>query len=195
MDGSADGAAVLFQLIIVFGSAKLLGEMAERLRQPAIVGELLAGVVLGPSLLGWVQPGQLLSTLAELGVIFLLFQVGLELKDFHLAKVGPTASLVAVLGVLAPFGLGWGIMAALGSSGIEAIFVGTAMVATSVGITARVLAAKGLLHETASKVILAAAVIDDVLGLLVLAVVSSVATGGFHAIEIARLRHSRSDSR
>jgi Kef-type K+ transport system membrane component KefB len=183
--GGAENAAVLFQLIVVFGSAKLLAEIAERLKQPAIVGELLAGIILGPSLLNWIQPGQLLSTLAELGVIFLLFQVGLELKDFQLAKVGPTASLVAILGVLAPFALGWGIMALLGNSNIEAIFVGTAMVATSVGITARVLAAKGLLQEAASKVIMAAAVIDDVLGLLLLAVVSSVATGGFHIVEIA----------
>jgi Kef-type K+ transport system membrane component KefB len=109
--------------------------------------------------------------------MFLLFVVGLEVKSSELLRVGGTAMLVAVLGVVLPFGAGYAIMAAIHASWVEALFVGAAMVATSVGITAQVLAAKGLLRERASKVILAAAVIDDVLGLLVLAFVSSVAKG------------------
>ena len=165
------------ELLLVFGAAKLLGELMERFGQPGIVGEILAGIVLGPSVLGWVQPDQVLAALSEIGVMFLLFVVGLEVKSSELLRVGGTAMLVAILGVVLPFAVGYGIMAAIHVSWVEALFVGAAMVATSVGITAQVLAAKGLLQERASKVILAAAVIDDILGLLVLAFVSSVAKG------------------
>jgi Kef-type K+ transport systems, membrane components len=165
------------ELLLVFGAAKMLGELMERFGQPGIVGEILAGIVLGPSVLGWVQPDQVLAALSEIGVMFLLFVVGLEVKSSELLRVGGTAMLVAMLGVVLPFAVGYGIMAAIQASWVEALFVGAAMVATSVGITAQVLAAKGLLQERASKVILAAAVIDDILGLLVLAFVSSVAKG------------------
>ena len=165
------------ELLLVFGAAKMLGELMERFGQPGIVGEILAGIVLGPSVLGWVQPDQVLAALSEIGVMFLLFVVGLEVKSSELLRVGGTAMLVAILGVVLPFAVGYGIMAAIHVSWVEALFVGAAMVATSVGITAQVLAAKGLLQERASKVILAAAVIDDILGLLVLAFVSSVAKG------------------
>jgi Kef-type K+ transport system membrane component KefB len=185
MAASTDIARLLVQMLLVFGAAKLLAEVAERLKQPAVVGELAAGIVLGPSVLGWVEPTDLLRVLAELGVIFLLFRVGLELKDFQLTKVGPDALLVAVSGVVVPFLGGWGLMAAIGHPQIESIFVGAALVATSVGITARVLAARGLLRERASKLILAAAIIDDVLGLLLLAVVSSMAKGEVNFIELA----------
>ena len=115
---------------------------------------------------------------------FLAFQVGLEVKASELMKVGGTAIMVAVLGVLVPFVLGWGIMRLHGEPSVESLFVGGAMVATSVGITAQVLASKGLLQHRASKVILAAAVIDDVLGLIVLAVVSSVARGSINILEL-----------
>ena len=142
---------------------------------PAIVGEILAGFLIGPAVLGWIAPNTVVSALADLGVLFLLFRVGLEVKPSEIIRVGGTATLVAILGVIAPFFLGWGIMALWGASRVECIFVGAAMVATSVGITAQVLAGKGLLDHKASRIILAAAVIDDVLGLLVLAVVSSVA--------------------
>jgi len=164
-------------MLLVFGSAKLLAEVFERLRMPGIVGEILAGVLLGPSVLAWLRPNDILTALAELGVMFLLFRVGLEVKPAELVRLGGTATLVAVLGVIVPFFLGWGILRLWGYGHIEAIFTGAAMVATSVGITARVLASKGLLEERASKIILAAAVIDDVLGLLVLALVSSFARG------------------
>lgn len=167
-------------MLIVFASAKLLAELFEWLRQPALVGEILAGILIGPSVLNWVQPNELLTLLAELGVLFLLFRVGLEVKASELLAVGGTAMVVAVLGVVLPFLAGWGIMSAWGVSSIEAIFVGAAMVATSVGITAQVLAAKGLLSLAASRVILAAAVFDDILGLLVLALVSSMAQGNVH---------------
>ena len=128
----------------------------------------------------------ILTALSELGVMFLLFRVGLEVKSSELMRVGGVASLVAVLGVLVPLVLGWGIMRAAGYPQVESIFVGAAMVATSVGITAQVLAARGLLHCISSKIILAAAVIDDILGLIVLAIVSSMAKGSVNLIEIGR---------
>ena len=172
-------------LLIVFGAAKLMGEIFVKLRQPALVGEILAGTLIGPSLLGWIAPNDTLKSLSDLGVMFLLFDVGLQVKAHELLRVGGTATLVAVIGVIIPFFAGWGILLAWGAPQHEAVFVGAALVATSVGITASALSAKGLLHEVASKIILAAAVIDDVLGLIVLAVVSSVATGRVNFLEIA----------
>jgi Kef-type K+ transport system membrane component KefB len=164
-------------MLIIFGGAKLCGELCERIGQPGLVGELIAGALIGPGVLGWVQPNETLEAFSSLGALFLLFRVGLEVKSSELVRVGPRAALVAALGVILPFVAGWAILLAWGAPQIEAVFVGACMVATSVGITASLLASRGLLHELASKVILAAAVIDDVLGLIVLAVVSAVARG------------------
>jgi Kef-type K+ transport system membrane component KefB len=171
-------------MLLVFGAAKLLAEICERFGQPGIVGEILAGVLIGPSVLGWLAPNDFLAAMANMGAMFLLFRVGLEVKSSELMRVGGTATLVATAGVVAPFLLGWGILTLWGASQIEAIFIGATMVATSVGITAQVLASRGLLGERSSKVILAAAVIDDVQGLLVLAVVSSMARGKFNIADI-----------
>lgn len=171
-------------MLLVFGSAKLLDEIFERLQMPGIVGQIVAGVLLGPSVLGWLSPDSFFPALTELGLMFLLFQVGLEVKSSDLVKSGPAATLVALLGVAVPFFAGWGLVAAWGEPRIEGIFVGAAMVATSVGITAQVLASKGLLQERASRIILGAAVIDDVLGLLILALVSSMAKGKVNLLEL-----------
>lgn len=171
-------------MLIVFGSAKLLAELFEKLNQPGIVGEILAGAIIGPSVLGWISPNPTLSAMADLGVMFLLFGVGLEVKASELVKVGGTATIVAAAGVVVPFFAGWGLMSWWGASTPEAIFVGASMVATSVGITASVLSGRNLLHEVASRIILAAAVIDDVLGLIVLAVVSSLSRGKINIWEI-----------
>ena len=181
---ASHGAEIPLAMLIVFGSAKLLAELFERIGQPGIVGEIIAGALVGPSVLGWIQPNDILTALSELGVMFLLFRVGLEVKSSELMQVGPIASLVAVAGVIVPFFLGWGIMLVWGYPQVESIFVGAAMVATSVGITAQVLAAKGLLHLASSKIILGAAVIDDILGLIVLALVSSMARGSINFVEI-----------
>jgi Kef-type K+ transport system membrane component KefB len=172
-------------LLLVFGTAKLFANVCEAVGMPGLVGEIVAGVLLGPSVLGWVQPDAVFNALAQLGVMFLLFRVGLEVKASDFMRVGRTAFLVAVAGVLLPFVTGWAYMRVTGASRIEAIFVGAAMVATSVGITAQVLAAKGLLHQRASQIILAAAVIDDVLGLLVLALVSNMAQGRINVAGLA----------
>lgn len=172
-----DHVAIPLAMLIVFGSAKLLAELFERLNQPGIVGEIVAGIVVGPSVLAWVSPNDFLNALAQLGVMFLLFRVGLEVKASELIGVGATATMVALLGVVVPFFFGWGTLLLWGRPQIEAIFTGAAMVATSVGITAQVLESKGLMKARASRTILAAAVIDDVLGLLVLAMVSNLAEG------------------
>jgi Kef-type K+ transport system membrane component KefB len=168
---------LLWTLFVMFVAAKLAAELFERLKQPAVAGEILAGVLIGPSVLGLVSPGELTDALAEIGVLFLLFLVGLETKPADIFRVGARAAIVAVLGVVVPFIAGFLLMWAWGRSNIEAIFVGAAMVATSVGITARVLGQMGLLSAESSRIILGAAVIDDVLGLLLLAVVSSLAKG------------------
>ena len=171
-------------LLVVFGSAKLMAEFFERLGQPGIVGQILAGILIGPYVLGWMAPNPILSALSDLGAMFLLFRVGLDVKASDLMKVGGTAVLVAVAGVALPFLLGWGILALWGAPHLESIFTGAAMVATSVGITAEVLSARGLLNQRASKIILAAAVIDDVLGLLVLALVCSMARGAVNYLAL-----------
>lgn len=175
---------VLLTLFIMLAAAKFMAELFERLRQPAVAGEILAGVLIGPSLLNLAAPSEITSILAEIGVIFLLFNVGLETKPSAILNVGTKAALVAVLGVVIPFAGGWLLMRAWGSTSVEALFVGTALVATSVGITARVLSAMGLLDAPTSRIILGAAVIDDILGLLVLAVVSSMAAGTVNYLEI-----------
>lgn len=172
-------------MLLVFGSAKLAAEIFETFGLPGIVGEIAAGVLLGPSLLNWLSLDAFLESLAELGVMFLLFRVGLEVKASELVRVGGTALMVAVSGVVLPFIFGWVILGVRGAPTIDCIFLGAAMTATSVGITAQVLAAKGYLDQKASRIILAAAVIDDVLGLLVLAVVSSIAKGSFSILDLA----------
>ena len=177
-------AEIPLAMLMVFASAKLLAEVFERLGQPGIVGQILAGVVLGPQVLHWLAPGDLLRTLADLGVMFLLFRVGLDVKASELMKVGGTAVVVAAAGVVVPFLAGWGICTLWGEPRLESLFTGAAMVATSVGITAHVLASRGLMDQRASRIILAAAVVDDVLGLIVLAVVSGMAKGAVNYLDI-----------
>ena len=180
-----DAAHIPLEMLLVFGSAKLLEEIFERLRQPGLAGEILAGVLIGPSLLGWIAPGDILTALANLGAMFLLFEIGLEIKSSELMKVGAIATMVATLGVILPFLAGWGVLLVWGASQTEAMFTGAAMVATSVGITARLLASRGWLDLRASKVMLAAAVIDDVLGLILLAIVTSLVRGQFKWLQLS----------
>ncbi len=171
-------------MLIVFGSAKLISELFERAGLPGIAGEILAGILIGPSVLNWVAPNETMKALSDLGVLFLLFSIGLEVQLADLLRVGLLSTLVATLGEVAPFLAGWGILVAWGGTAHAALFMGAALVATSVGISASVLKRRNLLHHRASQIILAAAVIDDVLGLIVLAVVSSVARGRFNLAEI-----------
>ncbi|HVZ23125.1 MAG TPA: cation:proton antiporter [Vicinamibacterales bacterium] len=171
-------------MLLIFGSAKLLSEICVRLRLPGIVGEILAGLLIGPSVLGWVTPNEFTGTMAELGVMFLLFRVGLEIEAEHLIEVGGTAVVVGALGVLVPLVSGWALGYAWGMPGREALFIGTALTATSVGITAQVLSAQGLLHRTAARIILGAAVVDDILALVLLGVVTGVSQGHVDTLEL-----------
>jgi len=176
---------LLMTLVVMFVAAKLAAELFERLKQPPVAGEIIAGVIIGPSVLGLVAPSELSNSLAEIGVVFLLFLVGLETKPADLFRVGGRALVVAVMGVVVPFIAGYLLCHWWGLPQIESIFVGAAMVATSVGITARVLGQMGLLHLQTARIILGAAVIDDILGLIILAVVSSLARGEIHYVQIA----------
>jgi len=174
-----EATQVLAALCLMFVAAKVLGYLSERLNQPSVVGEILAGVLIGPSVLGWVQPTGFIDILAELAVIVLLFRVGLEVNLRDMMEVGLLALGVAVVGVVLPFLAGAGLVAyGLQGELPVALFMGAAMVATSVGITARVLSDLGQLQRRESRTILGAAVIDDVLGLLVLAMVAGIATAG-----------------
>ena len=175
---------LLFTLFLIFVSAKLLAEIFQRFSQPGLVGEILAGMFIGPALLGWVQPSEVTMALAELGVMFLLFNVGLEVKPRELFEVGGTAITVAVLGVVLPFLAGWLLAVAWGYPSLESIFIGAALVATSVGITARVLQSLGHLQTRMARVILGAAVLDDILALIVLALVSGLAGGSVHYAQL-----------
>lgn len=176
---------LLLELFLMFAGGKALAEVFERIRQPAVVGELVAGVLLGPSLLALIHPNEVTAALAEMGAIFLLFTVGLETKPRDLLQVGWTAVMVAVLGVVLPFAMGFFYMRVIDHAMAESIFVGAAMVATSVGITARVLADAGVLSRNFARVILGAAVLDDILGMIVLAIVSSLSEGQVNYVSLA----------
>ena len=177
-------AHILFDLLIVFVAAKAAGEVFERLRQPAVVGEILAGMLIGPSGLNLVHESQALITMALLGVIVLRFVVGLETKPSDLFRVGSRAFAVAALGVGASFAGGFALAHATGFSPRASLLIATAIVSTSVGVTARVLKDRSLLQLTESRIVVAAAVVDDVIGLLILAIVLGLADGGFDPIRV-----------
>ncbi|HEY7618052.1 MAG TPA: cation:proton antiporter [Terriglobales bacterium] len=168
----------LFELLVIFVAAKVIGEIFQRLKVPGVLGEILAGVVLGPFALGWIHPSDTLRSMAEIGIIFVLFSAGLDTSARDLIRVGRVALTVALAGVFVPFILGFAYMKWRGDHTTEAIFVGAAMVATSVGITARVLSDLRVMATSSAKIILGAAVFDDILGMVLLAVVASLASGG-----------------
>jgi Kef-type K+ transport system membrane component KefB len=177
--GNGDLTGLLLAIGAMLAAAKLLGDLFETVGQPAVLGEMLAGIVLGPSMIGLVDPHQpVLHALSEIGVLILLFQIGLETNPKKLLEVGPAALAVAVVGVAVPFALGYYASAALGLEPLVRLVMGAALTATSVGITARVLSDLGRLQDRESQVVLGAAVIDDVIGLIILAVVSAVVAGG-----------------
>ena len=213
-------AGVLLSLVFIYLASKLGGELSKSLDLPPVLGELLAGVVVGVSALhilvfpetgatasdsvvmtilqqiGGLNPetiaevftaqSEVISVLAEIGVIILLFEIGLESDLRELQKVGTTAAVVAVVGVIAPFVGGTvGLILIFGMPTIPAVFAGAALTATSIGITSKVLSELGQLKSTEGQIIVGAAVIDDVLGIIVLAVVASLAKTG--EVDIANL--------
>ena len=170
---------LLLVLAAMLALAKVLGDLFERMGQAAVIGELLAGVLLGPSVLRLVDPhSPVVEAFSQIGVVILLFQIGLETDLRKMLKVGSAAFAVAMVGVFVPFSLGYAASEALGLPPLAALVLGATLTATSVGITARVLSDLGRLQDPESQVVLGAAVIDDVIGLIILAVVSDVVAGG-----------------
>ena len=169
---------VLFHVLVVLVAAKVAAEVAERIGLPSVVGEILAGVVVGPSVLGLVGHDEVLHVLGEIGVILLLLEVGLEMDVADLGAVGRSSLLVALVGVVVPFATGFGVTLGFGHSTETALFLGAALTATSVGITARVFGDLRALTSVESRTVLGAAVADDVLGLVILTVVVRVVSEG-----------------
>lgn len=168
-----------FNLMVILLTARLFAECFARLRSPPVVGELLAGVLLGPSLLGWLQPDQVIKLLAEIGIILLLFEVGLETDIRQLAKAGFQSLVVAVNGFVWPFVLGFLVSSLLFKLALlESLFIGGTLTATSIGITIRVLTDLKRQHSREAQVVLGAAVIDDILGVVLLAVLYEFSVGG-----------------
>ena len=171
------GSDILLSLFIIFVAAQIGAEIAQRLKLPGVVGEIAAGCVVGPSVLGWIHPSEALDVLAEIGVVLLLFSVGLETRIDDMKRVGRSAFFVGVLGVVIPFVFGSLWAHASGFGWDKSLFVAAAFVATSAGITARVLQELGVLQREESRVILGAAVIDDILAMLLLGVVTALQAG------------------
>ena len=181
------------EIAVILVAAKFGAEVMRRVNQPAVIGELVIGIIIGYYGLGLLphfESGDVVSTLAEIGVVLLLFEVGLETNLDEFIELGSTSLIVALIGVVAPFALGFGSIFALGLGGENqfeiALFVGAAMTATSVGITARVFGDLGALKSKEAKTIIGAAVVDDILGLLILTVVAGVlgSSGDFSLIDL-----------
>ncbi len=191
-------ASILADLFILFVAARVTGAVFVQLKQPAVIGELLAGILIGPFVLGWVGTADpvlvvafhgdtagaqealdlVLDIFAELGVVMLLFFVGLKIRLSDLIGVGWRAALVGTLGIAVPFVAGYGLMVLWGAETPKALFIAAALVATSTGITARVLRDLGVLHSREARIILGAAVIDDLLAMILLATVTQLGPQG-----------------
>lgn len=180
-----DISRVLLDLFVMFALAKLAAEIFHRLNQPVVVGELLVGVLVGALALTLKSP--VYDVIAEIGLIVLLFTVGLETRISSMLNVGRTAVLVAVIGVVVPFILGYGIMILAGQSSLQAFLLGSALTATSIGITARVMSDLGVVGSTEARVVLGAAVIDDVIALILLSVVAGAGKGSLYLTDTALL--------
>jgi Kef-type K+ transport system membrane component KefB len=179
---------LLFYFFIIFTSAKILGEICVRLKMPSLIGELMAGMLLGTYVLGIIDhSNHVLMSFAEIGVIFLMFHVGLEIRVKDLFAVGRTAVFVGILGILFPLIMGFVSMILLGYNNIESLFIATAVLATSVGISVKVLQDLGLIKHKVAYIVLGAAVLDDILALIVLALVKGLAKGEFHTLEFSLL--------
>ena len=179
--------ALLLELFAIFVSAKVVGELFERMSLPSVLGEILAGALLGPYALGWIPTTDIVHSIADLGAIFVLFSAGLETSPGELIRIGGKSMRVALAGVIVPFVLGFAYMKLRGDTSSEAVFVGAAMVATSVGITARIFADMHLLSTETAKIILGAAVFDDILGMVMLALVGGLAAGGVNWLHLGVL--------
>ncbi len=166
-------------LLVILLTARVFAELATRLQAPSVIGELFAGIVLGPSLLGWIQPVEAIKLMAEIGIILLLFEVGLETDVKRLVRTGMKSFLVAISGFVLPLGLGfalgyWGF----GLSLLVSLFIGGTLTATSIGITVRVLSDLKRQQAPEGQIVLGAAVLDDILGVVLLALLYEFSIGG-----------------
>ena len=168
----------IFELAIILLAAKVGAEVFNRIKQSPMLGEILAGLVLGPSIFGLLHESHILELFAEMGIIFMIFMLGLETKVSHLRAVGARALGIAVMGIAVPFAAGWGLGVLIGAPWREALFYGALLTATSVAITARTLMDMDLTRSKLSQTVLAAAIIDDVAGLMILAVVLTLSGAG-----------------
>lgn len=183
---AADAANVLTDLFLVLLAAKLGDEVFKRIGQPAIVGEILGGVLIGPAVLGWVEVNEVLRVFSELGVVFLLFWVGLKTRLSEMQAVGKVAVGVGSAGVVLPFLGGLGLGLALGESTETSVFLGAALAATSAGITSATFLELGIARRPAARTVLGAAVVDDILALILLSIaVGMAAEGGVDIGDIA----------
>jgi Kef-type K+ transport system membrane component KefB len=178
---------ILIQLFAILVAAKIGNEIFRRLGQPTVVGEILGGVIAGPAVLGVYEVNAETTLFAEIGVVLLLFQVGLETRLHDMLRVGRTALAVGVLGVILPFAGGFAAAELAGGDLSLAIFLAAALTATSVGITSNVLRDLGALTTTSGRIIIGAAVIDDVLAIMILSVATGVAAGSFEVGNILSL--------
>lgn len=188
--GGEEGAAfadALFSLFILFLAAKIGEEVFRRIRQPGVIGELLGGFIVGPFALGLAHVTLTAEVFAELGVVILLFTVGLEVRLDDLLKVGPMALAVGFIGFVLPIIAGMVIGLTMGEEALSAALIGLALAATSIGITSRVLAEMGMLDRAFSRVILGAAIVDDILALLAIGVLSGLAEGDLGAETVVTL--------
>ncbi|MFL5562896.1 MAG: cation:proton antiporter [Gemmatimonadaceae bacterium] len=175
---AGDLPALLGALVATLVAAKALGAIAQRLGQPSVLGELIAGIILGSSVFGILDPQMpAIHALSEIGVLVLLFEIGLHTDIRSLSSVGGSATTVAVVGVALPFTLGYFSARWLGMPSLPALVAAAALTATSVGISARVLGELGVLDQPEGRVVLGAAVLDDIIGLVILSVVSSTVAG------------------
>ena len=183
---ASDTAGVLTDLFLVLLAAKLGDEVFKRIGQPAIIGEILGGLLVGPSVLGLVEVGEVLQVFSELGVVFLLFWVGLETHISQMKAVGRNAATVGAAGAVLPFLTGIGLGLALGESTETSVFLGAALAATSAGITSATFLDLGIARSRAARTVLGAAVVDDILALILLSVaVGMAAEGGVDPLKIA----------
>ena len=175
---AGDLPALLGALVATLVAAKALGALAQRLGQPSVLGELIAGILLGASVLGILDPNMpAIHALSEIGVLVLLFEIGLHTDIRSLSSVGGSATTVALVGVALPFAAGYFGARWLGMPSVPALVAAAALTATSVGISARVLGELGVLDKPEGRVVLGAAVLDDIIGLVILSVVSSTVAG------------------
>jgi Kef-type K+ transport system membrane component KefB len=167
------------QLMVILLSARICGEVVARFKIPAVIGEMAAGILLGPSLLGWVEPHSIIKLLAEIGIILLLFEVGLQTDLGRLVQTGYRPFIVAVTGVVAPFVLGFIVSFFLFRlSVLTSLFIGGTLTATSIGITVRVLSDLKKQNTDEAQIVLGAAVLDDIIGVIILALLYQYSEGG-----------------